>query len=167
MTTPLQNLAADFARRAPPGRAAGTARYDGGVFYSYNEPIAKILAPGKAWVTATKFSVTTSKHTGAVLHALHVAGYDVTVSNVPPSPDAVKDAPMPPITRDDAGLVAAALRSAATTWADEKWEGQRDRQLHDAACARAKALAAVFEAAARGEGGEATGLFAAMQVSGG
>lgn len=68
-----------FAKGATTGKA-GALRIDGGVLYSYAEPIAVKVDPPHirmAYVTADRFSRTTTRHTHLVTGALLRNGWTV------------------------------------------------------------------------------------------
>ena len=72
-------LIAAYAKGATKGRA-GALRIEGGVLYSYREPIAVKVTNGAlalAYVTADRFSVATTRHTNLAAVALARNGWTV------------------------------------------------------------------------------------------
>jgi hypothetical protein len=164
MTTkqkPLDAMAQAFVR----GEAAkgdDNVHFADGVFYSYAEPIAERLSDRAVWITDRKFSTTTSRHTSALVYAAGVAGMEIIRGPKAPRQDP-NLAPMPPISVEDARMVAAALREyrGAGVAADPH------SAVHDAVLRRARALADVYEAAAAQDRTAVAGLYEAVRATGG
>ena len=69
-----------FVRGTPAG--SGNLSTDGTALYSYGVPVVRKTGPRTAVATATRYSVTTSKHRNAGASALDAAGYKVTEGEV-------------------------------------------------------------------------------------
>jgi hypothetical protein len=170
MASSAEVMAADFANKVVPAGGDGSVHFAGGTFYSYSEPIAKILTERKAWVTTTRFSATTTKHRTAVFRALVIAGYEVEEGPVCPAvpADYVANAPVPALSKADAKVVATALRerSLACDHAAPRQSCPLQRKALFTEAARCRALSDVFDAAAEGDGASALGIHAAMVALG-
>ena len=139
-------------------RGRGDAIYpnvvlSGSRLLAHGTHVATRLSGTEVWVTPEPLARNPGIVRGKVRREALLHGFRVYEGAKPPADDAF--APIPPVSREDAALVVQALRRLANGTA---LAGLPDPRAAD----RCRRLAAVYEAAAKGDRALASGLYGAL-----